>query len=122
MTSATSGLVTAQVERVTRFSVEAERAAPMDERRPRIVFFFSPRSGRCRRCEGYLAQVLQRRRNHDTFRIYRVDVESRPDLAERFGITDVPTICVIDRRRIRARIESPAGGAELTAALAPWLR
>ena len=99
----------------------AERARVGDQR-PCIAFFFSPRSGSCRRCEGFLAQVLQRRRNHDTFRISRVDVDSRPDLAERFSITNVPTICVIERRRVRARVESPTGCAELTAALSPWLR
>ena len=37
-----------------------------------LAFFFSPRSGRSRRAEGYLAEVLQRRRNHDTFKVVRV--------------------------------------------------
>jgi thioredoxin-like negative regulator of GroEL len=97
-------------------------AARRDEQQARLVFFLSQRSGRCRRCEGFLAQVLQRRKNHDTVRIYRVDIEARPDLAERFAVTTVPTICVIDRRRVRARIESPTGVTELTAALSPWLR
>jgi thioredoxin-like negative regulator of GroEL len=98
-----------------------EHAASPGTQQPSIVFFFSPRSGDRRRCEGFLAQVLQRRRNHESFRIYWVDVESRPDLAERFGITSVPAICVIDRRRVRARIESPTRLNELTAALSPWL-
>ena len=33
--------------------------------RPRLVFFYSPVCGRCRRAEGLLAQVLQRRHNHE---------------------------------------------------------
>jgi hypothetical protein len=52
--------------------------------RPRLVFFHSRVSGRSRRVEGYLAQVLQRRRNHTTFAYYAVAQEERPDLLERF--------------------------------------
>src|SRR5437588_809882 len=42
---------------------------------PGLVFFYSPVSGSCRRVEGFLAQVLQRRRNHGTFKLDRVDEE-----------------------------------------------
>ena len=52
---------------------------------PRLVFFHSALSGNCRRVEGFLAQVLQRRRNHGTFNVVRVAEEERPDLLERFG-------------------------------------
>lgn len=52
--------------------------------RPRLVFFCSRRDGHCRRVEGFIAQVLQRRRNHETFVLHAVDVEERADLAERF--------------------------------------
>ena len=61
---------------------------------PRLVFFHSGFSGACRRAEGFLAQVLQRRRNHETFKLYRVAQEERPDLVERFGITTLPTLVV----------------------------
>ena len=37
-------------------------------------------SGSCRRVEGFLAQVLQRRRNHGTFKLYRVDEKARPEM------------------------------------------
>ena len=43
-----------------------------DQPRPKLVFFYSPRSGRCRRVEAFVAQVLQRRRNHETFELVRV--------------------------------------------------
>lgn len=87
----------------------------------RLVFFYSPRSGRCRRVEGFVAQVLQRRRNHDTFQLVRVSVERRPDLAERFGVEAVPTLCVVENRRLRKRIAAPRGCRELERELAPWL-
>jgi hypothetical protein len=90
--------------------------------RPRLVFFFSPQSGRCRRVEGFIAQVLQRRRNHDTFELVRVPVDKRPDIAERFGIDEVPTICVVEERKLRKRIVAPRGCRELERELDPWLR
>ena len=48
--------------------------------KPRLLFFTSSVSGHCRRVEGFLAQVLQRRRNHGTFRLLRIDESERPDL------------------------------------------
>lgn len=92
------------------------------EERPRLVFFYSPRSGRCRRVEGFLAQVLQRRRNHDTFDFLRVSVDGRPDLAKKFRIEEVPTICVVDGRELKRRIVAPRGCRELEVELEPWLR
>jgi thioredoxin-like negative regulator of GroEL len=97
-------------------------AAAEEPRRPRLVFFYSPVSGRCRRAEGFLAQVLQRRRNHDTFDLHRVSIEQRPDLAERFGVKTVPTIVVVDGWRIALRIEEPSGCRELERQLQPWLK
>ncbi|HET7566503.1 MAG TPA: thioredoxin family protein [Gaiellaceae bacterium] len=96
------------------------RAVP--RQRPRLVFFYSVRSGRCRRVEGFLAQVLQRRQNHDTFDLVRVSVDRRPDLAERFGVETVPTLFVVEGRRARKRIVSPRGCRELEDDLQPWLR
>ena len=90
--------------------------------KPTLVFFYSPTSGVSRRAEGFLAQVLQRRRNHDTFALQRVDYEARPDLATRLGIESAPAIVVIEARRVRARLERPRGCAELQVALAPWLK
>jgi thioredoxin-like negative regulator of GroEL len=89
--------------------------------KPGLVFFHSSVSGRCRRVEGYLAQVLQRRRNHETFRLYSVAREQRPDLIERFGIRLLPTLVVVERDTVRARLESPHGCRDIEAFLAPWL-
>jgi thioredoxin-like negative regulator of GroEL len=86
------------------------------------VFFYSASSGACRRVEGFLAQVLQRRGNHDTFRIDRVDETKHPDLHERFGIEQVPTLVVVEGRRVRARLVAPRGAVAIERFLAPWLR
>jgi thioredoxin-like negative regulator of GroEL len=89
---------------------------------PRLVFFYARNSGRSRRVEGYLSQVLQRRRNHESFRLMHVDVAERADLAERFRIEDVPTIVVVEDKRVRGRLASPRGCRDIERLLAPWLR
>jgi hypothetical protein len=72
--------------------------------------------------EGFLAQVLQRRGNHGTFKLYRVDTGERPDLVERFGISATPTLAIVSGDRVRGRLEEPAGCREIEGFLAPWLR
>jgi thioredoxin-like negative regulator of GroEL len=90
--------------------------------RPRLLFFYARNSGRSRRVEGYLSQVLQRRHNHESFQLLHVDVDEHPELAERFRIEDVPTIVVVESKRVRGRLVSPRGCREIEALLAPWLR
>jgi thioredoxin-like negative regulator of GroEL len=92
-----------------------------DTTQPGLVFFYSPVSGSCRRVEGFLAQVLQRRRNHATFKLYRVDERQRPDLLTRFGIERTPTLVVLEGKLVRARLEKPRGCREIESFLAPWL-
>ena len=96
-------------------------AAATNGHRPRLVFFHSPASGRCRRVDGYLAQVLQQRRNHDTFQVYRVDSEQHPDLVERFNVERVPTLYVVEGKLVRARLEEPRGCRDIQRFLSPWL-
>jgi thioredoxin-like negative regulator of GroEL len=89
---------------------------------PRLVFFYSRVSGSCRRAEGFLAQVLQRRRNHGTFRLYRVEQDDRPDLVERFDIKTLPTLLVVEGKAVRAKLERPRGCRDIESFLAPWLK
>ena len=90
--------------------------------RPGLVFFYSSRSGSCRRVEGFLAQVLQRRRNHGTFKLYRVAEEDRPDLVERFAVETTPTLVVVEDKQVRARLARPRGCREIERFLGPWLQ
>jgi len=89
---------------------------------PQLVFFYSPRSGQSRRADGYLAQVLQRRHNHETFSLVRVDVDAHPNLAERFEITSTPTLLVIAEGRVCARLSELHGCREIAKMLQPWLK
>ena len=67
---------------------EPQPSAAYDaDSRPKLLFFYSESSGRSRRAEGFLAQVLQRRRNHDTFQLYRIDYNARPDEAPTHRVT-----------------------------------
>lgn len=102
-------------------TVEAAVARPKVTK-PKLVFFTSSRSGQSRRVEGYLAQVLQRRRNHGTFRLHVVDGDERPDLVRRFEVTELPTLVVVEDRAVKARLACPRGCREIEALLSPWLR
>jgi thioredoxin-like negative regulator of GroEL len=114
--------VTAPTARRTPSAKPANGTYGAKTARPRLVFFHARNSGRSRRVEGYLSQVLQRRRNHDSFELLHVDVDEHADLAERFRIDDVPTIVVVEDKRVRGRLVSPRGCREIEQLLAPWLR
>jgi thioredoxin-like negative regulator of GroEL len=72
--------------------------------------------------EGFLAQVLQRRRNHGTFQVVRVAEEERPDLLEHFKIQTVPTLIVVQNHAVAGRLERPRGCRDIEGFLAPWLQ
>jgi thioredoxin-like negative regulator of GroEL len=102
-------------------SSEAVTAANEQET-PRLLFFYDKRSGPSRRAEGFLAQVLQRGGNHQTFLIHRIEVGQRPDLAERFKVTAAPTFLVVEHKKVQARLESPTGCKDIELLLRPWLQ
>lgn len=100
---------------------QQQQSASTELDRPRLIVFYSERSGRCRRVDGYLAQALQHRHNHETFTIVRVSVDERPDLADRFGVEEVPTFFVVEGRAVRAKFVAPHGAGEIRDALSQWL-
>ena len=102
--------------------MSAVRLEPAEQAtRPSLLFFFDPRSGRSRRAEGFLAQVLQRRRNHDTFQLYRVDATTHDAVARKFQVDRLPALVVVENKRVTARLERPRGCKELAEFLEPWL-
>jgi thioredoxin-like negative regulator of GroEL len=90
--------------------------------RPGLVFFSSRSSGRCRRVEAFLAQVLQRRANHSTFKLYTIDVDEHPKLATHFKVAEAPVLVVIEDKRVLATLEQPKHANQIEAFLAPWLQ
>jgi thioredoxin-like negative regulator of GroEL len=89
--------------------------------KPKLVFFHSKVCGRCRRVEGFIAQVLQRRKNHGTFVLHEIDIDERPDLVERFRIDEVPALLVVADRRVKGRLKHPRGCRDIEEMLKPWL-
>jgi thioredoxin-like negative regulator of GroEL len=93
----------------------------MTDARPMLIFFTSETNGRCRRAEGFLAQVLQHRHNHDTFSLRVVEQVEHPDLLERFRVLRTPTLMVVADKVVRATLVEPRGCEEIQAFLSPWL-
>lgn len=93
-----------------------------DDPRPTLVYFASRRSGPCRRVQAFLDQVLQSRRNHETFRRRDVDVDDQPELAQRFEIHELPTIIVVAEGKIAQRLEGRVGIPQIRTALGAWLQ
>ena len=89
---------------------------------PRLVVFYAASSGKSRRVDGYLSQVLQRRGNHESFQLHRVEVTEHPELVRRFGVDEVPTLVVVEGNRVSARLASPRGCRDIEGLLGPWLR
>jgi thioredoxin-like negative regulator of GroEL len=89
---------------------------------PLLIFFTSTTNGHCRRAEGYLAQVLQRRRNHQTFKLRTIAQEEHPDLLERFRVDTTPTLLVVDRNVVKGKLVEPRGCGDIQSFLAPWLK
>lgn len=107
-------------ERAEVIPVAASAAASSG--RPTLAFFYSATSGRSRRAEGFLAQVLQRRRNHETFTIHRIDFDAHKELATRLGVEQPPALLVVENKRVRAKLERPRGCVDITKLLDPWLQ
>lgn len=103
----------------------APPGAPMPDppaETPMLLVFGSVRSGLSRQVDGYIAHALQRRSNHDVFRVRTVHIEERPDLFERFGVHDVPTLMIIAGGAVERRWDGPIRPARLQEFLQPWLR
>ena len=99
----------------------AETSTGTDTARPLLCFVYSPTSGPSRRAEGFLAQVLQRRKNHRTFVLQHVNCLERPDLAKKLGAEKVPSLVVVENRRVRARLDRVTGCRDIEHLLEPWL-
>ena len=85
-----------------------------------LVFFTSRRSGPARRMESLLAHIARKER--DTLRVRKVDVDERPDLARRFRIAEVPSLALVKERRVVARLEGKATAPTIASLLDSHVR
>ena len=105
---------------MAEMTLAAEKTATRTK--PILILFTSTKEGRSRRAEGFLAQVLQRRRNHETFNVRYVAREERPDLLEKFRVEQTPSLVVVEEKRVRGRLAQPRGCEEIQVFLKPWLK
>jgi len=87
--------------------------------RPLLVFFTHARSGPARRMESLLAHIARKER--DRLRVLRVDTDERPDLADRFGVEDVPTLVLVKDKRTVERLSGRASAPRIEQMLDPHL-
>ena len=87
----------------------------MSADRPLLVFFTSQRSGPARRMESLLAHIARKER--DSLQVKLVDVDERPDLAEKFRISEVPSLALVMGKRVVARLEGRATAPKIESML-----
>ena len=87
--------------------------------RPLLVFFTSQRSGPARRMESLLAHIARKERGR--LRVSKVDVEDRPDLAERFHVDQVPSLALVVEKRVVSRLDGRATAPRIESMLEPYL-
>lgn len=90
-----------------------------EESRPLLVFFSSRRSGPARRMESLLAHIARKER--ERLRVTIVDVDDRPELAERFRVETVPTLVLVKEKRAVARLEGRASAPRIERMVEPHL-
>ena len=87
--------------------------------RPLLVFFTHARSGPARRMESLLAHIARKER--DRLRVLKVDTDQRPDLADRFGVDDVPTLVLVKDKHTVARVSGRASAPRIEEMIEPHL-
>jgi thioredoxin-like negative regulator of GroEL len=82
-----------------------------NDAKPLLVFFSSERSGPARRMESLLAHLARKERTR--LRVIRVDVDDQPDLAERFKVVAVPTLVLVNGKRVVDRLDGRASAPKI---------
>ena len=89
------------------------------DNRPLLVFFTSRSSGPARRMESLLAHIARKERSR--LRVSKVDVDERPELAERFRVGQVPSLALVVGKRVVSRIDGRATAPRIESMLEPHL-
>lgn len=87
-----------------------------------LLEFTSRKCGLSRKLDAHLAHILAKNGNHDTFRRRVIDIADRPDLFERFHVEQTPTLIVVDKGKIAARMDGIIKPKDVAEMLEPWMR
>jgi len=100
--------------------VQGKKASALaDDPRPLLVFFGATHSGPARRMESLMAHLARKER--DRLRVTTIDVDERPELAERFGVETVPTLALVKDKRVVDRLVGRASAPRIERMLEPHL-
>ena len=69
--------------------------------------------------ESLLAHIARKERGR--LRVSKVDVEDRPDLAERFRVDRAPSLVLVVEQRVVSRLEGRATAPRIESMLEPYL-
>jgi thioredoxin-like negative regulator of GroEL len=69
--------------------------------------------------ESLLAHIARKERSR--LRVSKVDVDERPELAQRFQVAQVPALALVVGKRVVSRIEGRATAPRIEAMLEPHL-
>jgi thioredoxin-like negative regulator of GroEL len=69
--------------------------------------------------ESLLAHIARKERGR--LRVSKVDVDDRPDVAERFQVKQVPALALVVERRVVSRLEGRATAPRIESMLEPHL-
>lgn len=84
-----------------------------------LVFFHATTCGHSRRMDSIVDHFL--RTHRDALKVAKVDVNDRPDLAERFGATSAPSLVLLQDLQEVARLEGRATLPDMKDAFEPHL-
>ncbi|HET7555760.1 MAG TPA: thioredoxin family protein [Gaiellaceae bacterium] len=90
-----------------------------EDSRPLLVFFGASHSGPARRMESLVAHLARKER--ERLRVTTIDVDERPELAQRFHVDTVPTLALVKGKRVVERLEGRASAPKIERMLAPHL-
>ena len=69
--------------------------------------------------ESLLAHLARKERSR--LRVSRIDVDARPEIAEKLKVTDVPTLVLVKDKRPVARLEGRVSAPQIERMIAPYL-
>jgi thioredoxin 1 len=69
--------------------------------------------------ESLLAHLARKERTR--VRVMRVEVDEQPELAQRFRVTDVPTLVLVKRKKVVDRLDGRASAPKIESMLSRHL-
>jgi thioredoxin-like negative regulator of GroEL len=69
--------------------------------------------------ESLLAHIARKERSR--LRVSKIDVDERPEVAERFRVGQVPSLALVVRKKVVSRIDGRATAPRIESMLEPYL-